>query len=154
MNARIKISLVYSPSLSEHMKHLEQVFQVLQEHKLYAKLSKCSFAARKLEYLGYVISDAGVATDPAKTAVMAQWPTPTNATELRGILGLTGYYRKHVKDYGIIVKPLTTLLTKKVGFSWTPAAQAAFDALKQAMCNTPVLALPNFSKLFVIETDG
>lgn len=146
--------LVYSHSWAEHLSHLELVFQTLQNHQLFAKLSKCSFATPTLEYLGHTISKDGVATDPAKTACMQQWPVPANITELRGFLGLTGYYRKFVHHYGIIAKPLTKLLQKNVKFVWTPEADSAFHALKQAMCSTLVLALPDFSKPFALETDA
>lgn len=145
--------LVFNETLEEHVEHLRQVFDLLRQNELYVKASKCSFAQDSIEYLGHVISKDGVATDADKTQAMLQWPTPTMATELCSFLGLTGYYRKFVACYGIIAKPLTNLLTKK-GFEWTEQAQVAFDLLKRAMASTPVLALPDFDKPFVVETDA
>lgn len=145
--------LVFSASLEDHIQHLHAVFQILRENKFYVKVTKCSFAQQSLEYLGHIISDQGVATDPAKTSAMVKWPVPTNITELRGFLGLTGYYRKFVQNYGIIAKPLTLLL-KKQGFQWNSDAQEAFLLLKQAMASTPILQLPDFSKTFCVETDA
>jgi hypothetical protein len=145
--------LVYSKSLVEHAQHLEMVFKVLQSHKLYAKRSKCVFAVSKVEYLGHTISSEGVATDEDKVQAVLQWPLPTTVTELRGFLGLTGYYRKFVQHYSIIAKPLTNLLKKK-SFAWTADSEKAFNTLKQALVNTPVLALPDFSLPFCLETDA
>lgn len=145
--------LVYSRTWEEHLEHLRLVLHILREHQLFAKLSKCSFAQPEIQYLGHIISSSGVATDPEKTTVMEKWPQPSNVTELRGFLGLTGYYRKFVKDYGTIAKPLTQLLTKK-GFLWSDQATVAFQTLKTAMTTTPVLALPDFSQTFTIETDA
>jgi hypothetical protein len=95
--------------------------EVLRINKLYLKASKCSFAQNSLEYLGHIISDTGVATNNSKIQAMVQWPTPTSMTELRAFLGLTGYYRKFVKHYGIIAKPLTILLKLK-NFQWSKQA--------------------------------
>ena len=146
-------TLVFNETMEEHLEHVRTVLELLRQHQLYVKASKCEFATDHIDYLGHVISSEGVATDAEKTQAMVQWPTPTTATELHGFLGLTGYYRKFVPHYGIIAKPLTQLLTKK-GFEWTEHAQAAFDLLKQAMVTTPVLALPNFDKPFANETDA
>lgn len=145
--------LIYSSSLEQHTKHLQLVLQTLRDNQLFLKLSKCSFAQHKLEYLGHIISSAGVATDPQKIAAMLHWPKPTNVTEVRAFLGLTGYYRKFVKGYGILAKPLTNLLRNKT-FQWTEQAQRAFDALKVAMTSTPVLTLPDFSAPFTVEIDA
>uniref|UniRef100_A0A8I6X987 Reverse transcriptase domain-containing protein n=1 Tax=Hordeum vulgare subsp. vulgare TaxID=112509 RepID=A0A8I6X987_HORVV len=145
--------LVFSQDLEAHTNHLQQVFTILREHQLYVKLSKCSFAQQQLEYLGHIISDKRVATDPTKTEAMAQWPMPTNVTELRCFLGLTGYYRKFVQHYGMIAKPLTNLLKKKA-FQWATEAQTAFDLLKKAMTSMHELTLPDFSKPICIETDA
>nr|XP_027076977.1 uncharacterized protein LOC113700720 [Coffea arabica] len=135
------------------MKHVATALNILKEHQLYAKRSKCSFAQTEVEYLGHIISDQGVMADPKKVEGMMGWPRPTTVKQLKGFLGLTGYYRKFVKGYGSIAKPLTVLL-KKDGFLWNEEAEEAFQRLKLAMTNTLVLALPNFTKPFIVETDA
>jgi hypothetical protein len=142
--------LIYNPTFDLH---LQLVLDTLREHQFYLKQSKCQFAHQKLMYLGHIISVEGVSTDPSKTEVMLKWHIPSTVTELRAFLGLTGYYRCFVKHYGLIAKPLTTLLKKKQ-FLWSEAATVAFTALKQAMASTPVLALPNFPEVFTVETDA
>lgn len=129
------------------------MLQTLLDNQLYLKRSKCSFAQPKLEYLGHIISSEGVPTNPSKVQAMLHWPTPSNFTELRAFLGLTGYNIKFVKGYGIIAKPLTNILRHKQ-FQWSQQAQRAFDALKVAMSSTPVLALPNFAEPFTVKTDA
>jgi len=139
--------------MEDHKTHLQQVLATLRTHKLFLKESKCSFAQSSLEYLGHIISAQGVSTDPHKISAMLHWPAPTTVTELRAFLGLTGYYRRFVKGYGILTKPLTNLLRLQQ-FSWSPEAQLAFEHVKIAMTRTPVLALPNFQEPFTIETDA
>jgi RNase H-like domain found in reverse transcriptase len=120
---------------------------------LNAKFSKCEFGASEIEYLGHIILAAGVATDPKKVEAMREWPILKNVRALRGFLGLTGYYyRKFIKGYGVISKSLTDLL-KKNGFHWTSSATAAFEALKLALSSALVLAMTDFSKGFILETD-
>ncbi|WVZ61926.1 hypothetical protein U9M48_011733 [Paspalum notatum var. saurae] len=146
--------LIYSKSLQEHVVLLKQVFEILQENQFLIKWSKCSFAQSSIEYLGHVISKDGVATEPSKITAIKNWPVPTCLKELRGILGLTGYYRKFIKHYSMISRPLTMLLKKGVKFVWTAHSQEAFQILKQALVQAPVLAIPDFQQTFVLETDA
>ncbi|PIN13770.1 DNA-directed DNA polymerase [Handroanthus impetiginosus] len=145
--------LIYSSTWDEHMKHLNTVLEVLRTHKLYAKMSKCSSGKTVIEYLGHLILAEGVSTDPAKIEGMVKWPIPKDVKALRGFLGLTGYYRKFIKGYGHMSRPLTELL-KKEAFHWNNDVERAFNKLKEAMVTTPILALLDFSQPFVIETDA
>ncbi|WVY92875.1 hypothetical protein V8G54_031963 [Vigna mungo] len=112
-----------------------------------------TFAQDAIEYLGHVISGAGVSAEPKKIEAMWKWPNPKDATALLGVLGLTGYYRRFVQDYEKISKPLTQLLRKNT-FQWTEEAQQAFTILEEAVPRLPTLAIPDFSKPFVVETDA
>ncbi|GJT84891.1 pentatricopeptide repeat-containing protein [Tanacetum coccineum] len=145
--------LMYSKNKEDHWKHLRIILETMLQHTLFAKESKCTFAASQVEYLGHIINAKGVATDPAKIQAMKSWPTPQTVKQLRGFLGLIGYYRKFIKNYAWISKPLTNLL-KNDAFVWINEAQEAFMTLKQAIIQTPVLALPDFQKTFVGETDA
>ncbi|KAF5475861.1 hypothetical protein F2P56_007623 [Juglans regia] len=106
--------LIYSKSLEEHLQHLHMVLETLRSHQFYAKKSKCVFGCHEVEYLGHLISKEGVKVEPHKISAMQEWPLPKSLKALRGFLGLTGYYRKFVKDYGAIASPLTALLKKKM----------------------------------------
>ncbi|GAU37757.1 hypothetical protein TSUD_102730 [Trifolium subterraneum] len=145
--------LMNAPSTFQSL--MNDVFRHLlrNDHKLVANRKKCSFAQKSVEYLGHLITGEGVAVDPNKVVSVIQRPQPRNVKGVRGFLGLTGYYRKFIKDYGKIAKPLTEL-TKKDNFKWNDSAQLAFEMLKEKLTTAPVLALPDFSKSFVIECDA
>jgi hypothetical protein len=145
--------LVYSRNWGEHLRHVREVLDILRQNQLKVKMSKCLWGESRVEYLGHIISAKGVEADPSKIKNMVDWPIPTNQRELRGFLGLTGYYRRFVANYGKIAAPLTSLL-RKGGFQWTGKATEAFEALKTAMSTAPVLALPDFGKPFVVECDA
>nr|KYP56033.1 Transposon Ty3-I Gag-Pol polyprotein [Cajanus cajan] len=145
--------LIYNASWEEHLAQVRTVLEILRQHKLYANREKCSFAQESVEYLGHVISVQGVEVDPAKVKSVGEWPVPKNVKGERGFLGLTGYYRKFIRNYGKIAKPLTEL-TKKEGFMWNERAQQAFEELKQKITTAPILALPNFEKEFELECDA
>lgn len=146
--------LIFSRTLEEHIEHVCLVLQLLQRDKWQVKLSKCVFAQRQLRYLGHIISEQGVATDPEKVQAVLNWPAPTSVKELRNFLGLAGYYRRFVCHFGIISRSLTDLLKKGAMFVWTEVQEQSFSALKHALTSAPVLALPDFSKPFIIETDA
>ncbi|GJU65015.1 transposon ty3-G gag-pol polyprotein [Tanacetum coccineum] len=143
--------LVYSQTMEEHVTHLQLVLETMREHKLYAKMSKCVFGTTHVEYLGNVISKKGVSTEPNKVRAMQDWPIQTTLKQLRGFLGLTGYYRRFIKGFASLSRPLTQLL-KKNAFKWNSEAQLSFEALKKAMVEVPNLGLPDFNEPFVIET--
>lgn len=103
---------MYSQFLEMHKEHLRVVLQLLKCNKLYAKAFECAFGIEKVDYLSHVISAKGIAIDPEKIKAMIKWPTPKNLKSLRGFLGLTGYYKRSIRGYGTIGRPLTKLLKK------------------------------------------
>jgi hypothetical protein len=145
--------LIYNKTWTTHLADVDQVLHLLSQHQLFLKQSKCAFGASEVEYLGHVVGKVDVRVDPKMIEAMQYWPHPKTLKCLRVFLGLTSYYRKFVKNYGKISTPLTALL-KNNFFTWTLAATQDFQTLKMAMCTTPVLALPNFTKTFVLECDA
>lgn len=123
--------LIYSKSWKDHVQHVDRVLKLLEEKQLYEKTSKCFFGVQEVEYLGHILSHEGIKVDPSKIKAIKEWKIPTSIKHLRGFLGLTGYSRKFIKNYGGIAAPLTTLL-KKDAFSWTLEATKAFEHLKEA----------------------
>jgi len=145
--------LIYSASWAEHLQHVAIVFNKLRAHHLHLKRSKCSFGTPSVAYLGHVISAEGVAMDADKVAAVAAWPIPQSPRALRGFLGLAGYYRKFIREFGLIAAPLTRLL-RRDAFSWDTEATSAFEALKGALTTGPVLQMPDFDLPFPVDCDA
>jgi hypothetical protein len=145
--------LLFSSSWAEHLCHLHTVLSVMRNHQLFLKQSKCSFGEPTVAYLGHIVSADGVSMDNNKVQAVTEWPKPRSICGLRGFLGLAGYYRRFIKDFGTITAPLTRLL-KRGTFQWSLEVDAAFQQLKHALTSAPALELPNFDRPFIVECDA
>lgn len=158
--------LIFSDTFQGHLEKLESVFSRLHKNGLKLKASKCDFFKDSVQYLGHVVSSKGIETDPEKTKALTDWPVPHNVKTLRTFLGFTGYYRRFIKDYSKIVKPLNDLLVghptkrreKKTKQSppwiWGETQQKAFDDIKTKLCRPPVLSYADYTKPFIVHTDA
>ncbi|CAC5402690.1 unnamed protein product [Mytilus coruscus] len=146
--------LVFSRNFEEHMKNLQLVFDRLLSAGLTLKPSKCEFAQKEVLYLGHRISREGVKVDQSKVEAVKSFPVPKTETQVRSFLGLCNYYRKFIKNFAYIAKPLTNFTKKEVPFEWSEKCQKSFDKLKDALCSPPVLAYPDLSKPFILTTDA
>jgi hypothetical protein len=122
--------LVYSKSEEEHEHHLRMVLQVLKEHELYAKLSKCSFYQNKIHYLGHIIFEEGIAMDPENIEVIKGWKKIKNVIEVKSFMGLAGYYKRFIAGFSRISHPITSFQRKGVKFQWTTECEKSFQQLK------------------------
>lgn len=145
--------LVYSSSVEVHVNHLKIVFELFRKNKLLEKLSKCSFGRDSMSFLGHIIAGDGVHPDHEKIKAMVGWLQPKTLKMLRGFLGLTGYYRRFIKEYASIASPMTDLL-RKDNFKWGDEATISFERLKAAMVSAPVLGFPDFELEFTVETNA
>ncbi|GJX71595.1 putative reverse transcriptase domain-containing protein [Tanacetum coccineum] len=146
--------LIYSKSRKEHEGHLRLILKLLKEEKLYAKFSKCEFWLSKIQFLGHVIDSEGIHVDPAKIKSIKDWESPKTPTEISQFLGLAGYYRRFIKGFSKIARPMTKLTQKSVKFDLGEKAEAAFQLLKQKLCSVPILALPEGSENFMVYCDA
>ena len=113
--------LIYSKSLEDHLNHLRAVFNALRDARLFGNLEKCTFCTDRVAFLGYVVTAQGIEVDPAKIEAISSWPQPKMVTQVRSFLGLAGFYRRFVKDFGSIAAPLNELTKKDVPFVWGDA---------------------------------
>lgn len=145
--------LVYNPSQLIHIEHLEFIPSSLLQAWFFLQHPKCIFARNQLQYLDHIVSSQGVAPDPAKVQAILDWPIPSSPTQLRAFLGLIGFYHKFICGYAAIAKPLMKLL-RKDQFGWSPMSQQAFEQVKQKITMALVLATPDFTIPFTLETDA
>ncbi|GJS57856.1 putative reverse transcriptase domain-containing protein [Tanacetum coccineum] len=146
--------LIYSKNKEEHGEHLKTILNLLRSEKLYAKFLKCDFWLDSVQFLGHVIDSSGVHVDPAKIEAIKNWAAPTTPTEVRQFLGLAGYYRRFIKEFSLISKPLTKLTQKNKPYVWGDDEEEAFQTLKLKLCSAQILSLPEGSKDFVVYCDA
>ena len=156
--------IIFSDTKEEHLRRLEAVFQKLCAAGLKLKPSKCFFFREEIEYLGHVVSGKGISTNPKKIEAVSKWPTPKTVYDVRSFLGFVGYYRRFIKNFSRITKPIREVITglenqskrtaKKTYIEWTDAADTAFEHLKAMCVSTPILAYPDYQLPFTLHTDS
>ncbi len=146
--------IIFSDSFEEHIEHLNKVFEILANNKLVAQIDKCFFCLKQLKYLGKVVSGEGVQTDPDTVSYMVNYPTPKNVKQVRSFIGLCSHYRNFVTGFSLIAEPLIRLTRSNQPWVWEKSQQKSFDLLKDRMVQSPVLAHPDWSKPFYLQTDA
>lgn len=146
--------IMVSKDFDQHLDLLKSVFQRLRNAGLQMNVEKCNFCQQKLKYLGHIVDENGISTDPEKVQSIVDFPTPKSAKGVRSFLGLASWYRKFVPDFARISAPLTKLLKKHSKEVWGEAQTNAFNILKEKLTSAPILTCPDFSKTFLLQVDA
>ena len=146
--------IIFSKTLDEHIDRLQEILGRLKTAGLKLKPKKCHLFQHKVTYLGHMVSENGVETDPAKIEKVKKWPIPKNITEVKGFLGICSYYRRFVKNFSILARPLVKLTEKDTPFLWKEEQQGAFDLLKEKLTSSPILVYPQRQGYFILDTDA
>jgi hypothetical protein len=146
--------LIYSRKKEEHDEHLRLVLQCLREHKLYGKLSKCSFYQSKIHYLGNVISDEDIAVNPSKVEAIMEWYASMNVLKVHSFMGLARYYRRFVEGFLKIANMIMELQKKNKKFVWTEKCAEVFRRIKELLPMTTILKVPDMDADFLVCTDA
>ena len=146
--------VIFGSTIQEHHQNLVTLFERLRQTGLKLQPDKCEYLRPELEYLGHVITAEGVKPNSKKIEAVLNFKKPSNPTDVQAFLGLSGYYRKFIKNFSTRAKPLTELTKKNQPFYWTEACEKAFQDLKNCLCSSPVLRYPNYSKEFTLTTDA
>ena len=142
--------IIYSSTPEEHLQHIKTVFEKLHHTKLSMKLSKCHFFTKEIQYLRHILGMEGIRPVPAKTEAIKAMHPPVNPKQVRAFLGLVEYYRKFIKDFAKIAKPLTVLTRMNVKFKWKETHHCAFMKLKDAIIQAPILRYPDTTKPYIV----
>jgi hypothetical protein len=129
------------------------VLQKLQDHRLYAKLSKCEFWLKQVIFVGHIILKGGISIDPSKVQDALSWKASTSVSDIQSFLGLARYYRRFIELLSKISKPMTELLEKDKKFEWTPSRKTSFQELKKRLTTASILVMPFMEKAFSIYCD-
>ena len=146
--------LIFSRNLDEHWQHLRWALDQLRKAKLYGRLHKCEFLKDQVEYLGFEVGPRGVQASPGKVRAIIEWPRPKSVHDVRSFLGLASYYRRFVRGFSEMARPLTQMTRAGVEWDWSEAQHQAFNRLKLALTTAPVLKLPDFERQFVVTTNA
>lgn len=146
--------IVFSKSEEEHLKHLEQTLELLNNHCLTINAKKCRFFQTSTSFLGYTISSKGIQTDSDKVDAIINFPKPTNITKIRQFLGLVNYYRNFIPNMAEITAPFTQLLNPHMKFNWNEEAEKTFNTIKSILTTAPILITPDWSKPSTLTTDA
>ncbi|CCO37050.1 Retrotransposable element Tf2 155 kDa protein type 1 [Rhizoctonia solani AG-1 IB] len=146
--------LIFSKNEAEHEFHVHEVLQCLEAAQLFCKGSKCEFHRTKVEYLGIIVSDQGFSLDKLKIQAVQEWPVPATVKQVQSFLGFANFLRRFVANFSHMARPLHNLVKKETSWKWTEKEQAAFEGLKRAITEAPVLAHANPDKPYFLETDA
>lgn len=146
--------MVTGKTFEEHLANLKEVLHRLLAANLRVNIDKCQFVRESLKYLGHVVDQEGLRTDPDKVRAIIELPTSANVRELRRFLGVASWYRRFVPSHATVVAPLNGLLRKKSRWQWEGEHEAAFQTIKQEVATAPVLKCPDFTRMFVLRTDA
>ncbi|BHF81360.1 hypothetical protein SprV_0702449000 [Sparganum proliferum] len=149
--------IVFGKTITQHNDNLRAVLLALREAGLTLNPQKCQFLREKVNYLGHEVSPSGIKVSAEKAGAILTWPTPNSTTEVRSFIGLASYYRRFIRDFAGIARPLHRLTEKGREFRWTDECQAAFDELRTRLSRAPILMLPNTTETappFVLDTDA
>ncbi|CCO35828.1 Retrotransposable element Tf2 155 kDa protein type 1 [Rhizoctonia solani AG-1 IB] len=146
--------LIFSKNEVEHEFHVHEVLHRLETAQLFCKGSKCEFHRTRVEYLGIIVSDQGFSLDKLKIQAVQEWPAPTTVKQVQSFLGFANFLRRFVANFSHMARPLHNLVKKETAWKWTEKEQAAFEGLKQAITEAPVLAHADPDKAYFLETDA